>query len=519
MTLAHQRFILRFCVFNFALLMLVLAWFWRQNQPISMPEPNLPDGKMQCISYSPYYKEGVTPLNINTHISHEQIDQDLTALSQRFNCVRIYSVSQGLDYVPEAASKLGMKVYLGAWIGWVKKLTEKEVNLAISLANKYPDTIKAVIVGNEVLLRGEQSEAKMKAYIERVKQAVHVPVTYADVWEFWRKHPKLEESVDFVTVHILPYWEDKPQPIESAVDHTQNVMRLLGETFHKPILIGETGWPTTGRQRQGALPSSVNQALYIRSFLQVAQDKHWQYNLIEAFDQPWKRNLEGTVGGYWGIFDTHFTPKFSLSGSFAERHDGLKLALYALTGAVLFLMLAFYIKATSKQTLLASALLGALLGCFALLQAEYLLAACRTQREWLSLGGLVLTGWIAIICLPIYAFTGNKKAKNIMQLALIVFLLAALTANYLLIVDGRYRDFAISLYALPIIELSLGLLMLNQAIRNSASLFKLLSLALVVSASICVYTEPSNHLAWTWLAINLLLAVANWPKTQTITKN
>ncbi|NBO10916.1 MAG: beta (1-6) glucan synthase, partial [Methylophilaceae bacterium] len=246
MTLAHQRFILRFCVFNFALLMLVLAWFWRQNQPISMPEPNLPDGKMQCISYSPYYKEGVTPLNINTHISHEQIDQDLTALSQRFNCVRIYSVSQGLDYVPEAASKLGMKVYLGAWIGWVKKLNEKEVNLAISLANKYPDTIKAVIVGNEVLLRGEQSEAKMKAYIERVKQAVHVPVTYADVWEFWRKHPKLEESVDFVTVHILPYWEDKPQPIESAVDHTQNVMRLLGETFHKPILIGETGWPTTG---------------------------------------------------------------------------------------------------------------------------------------------------------------------------------------------------------------------------------------------------------------------------------
>ncbi len=24
------------------------------------------------------------------------------------------------------------------------------------------------------------------------------------------------------------------------------------------------------------------------------------FNLIEAFDQPWKRKLEGAMGGYWG---------------------------------------------------------------------------------------------------------------------------------------------------------------------------------------------------------------------------
>jgi glucan 1,3-beta-glucosidase len=27
--------------------------------------------------------------------------------------------------------------------------------------------------------------------------------------------------------------------------------------------------------------------------------------LIEAFDQPWKRVLEGTVGGHWGLFDAY----------------------------------------------------------------------------------------------------------------------------------------------------------------------------------------------------------------------
>jgi glucan 1,3-beta-glucosidase len=29
----------------------------------------------------------------------------------------------------------------------------------------------------------------------------------------------------------------------------------------------------------------------------------WFVNVIEAFDQPWKRNQEGTVGGHWGVFD------------------------------------------------------------------------------------------------------------------------------------------------------------------------------------------------------------------------
>ena len=28
-------------------------------------------------------------------------------------------------------------------------------------------------------------------------------------------------------------------------------------------------------------------------------------NLIEAFDQPWKRQLEGAVGGHWGMFDAY----------------------------------------------------------------------------------------------------------------------------------------------------------------------------------------------------------------------
>jgi hypothetical protein len=37
--------------------------------------------------------------------------------------------------------------------------------------------------------------------------------------------------------------------------------------------------------------------------VEAARAENWKVNLIEAFDQPWKRLLEGTVGGYWGLFD------------------------------------------------------------------------------------------------------------------------------------------------------------------------------------------------------------------------
>jgi glucan 1,3-beta-glucosidase len=72
----------------------------------------------------------------------------------------------------------------------------------------------------------------------------------------------------------------------------------------KEILIGETGWPSQGRMREGALPSRTNQARVVSEILDLAKRENFRVNLIEAYDQPWKRELEGTVGGYWGLFDS-----------------------------------------------------------------------------------------------------------------------------------------------------------------------------------------------------------------------
>ena len=160
------------------------------------------------------------------------------------------------------------------------------------------------MVGNEVLLRGEMTTSDLAAYIRSVKSQVTIPVTYADVWEFWLRNREIYDAVDFVTIHILPYWEDIPVRAKFAAAHVDDIRKRMAVAFPgKEILIGETGWPSAGRMREGALPSRTNQARVVSEILDLAKREGFRVNLIEAYDQPWKRQLEGTVGGYWGLID------------------------------------------------------------------------------------------------------------------------------------------------------------------------------------------------------------------------
>ena len=135
------------------------------------------------------------------------------------------------------------------------------------------------------------------------------------MWDFWLQNPELAQAVDFITIHLLPYWENQPSGIEDALRAVSDAHAAIERVFPgMEILIGETGWPSEGRQRERAVPSRVNQARFIRDFIRLAETSGWRYNLIEAFDQPWKRLNEGTVGGYWGMFDADRVDKGILAG-------------------------------------------------------------------------------------------------------------------------------------------------------------------------------------------------------------
>ena len=53
------------------------------------------------------------------------------------NCIRTYSVENGLDKVPELASKVGLKVILGIWLGRDRVKNAALIDTAVSLAKEY----------------------------------------------------------------------------------------------------------------------------------------------------------------------------------------------------------------------------------------------------------------------------------------------------------------------------------------------------------------------------------------------
>ena len=283
--------------------MIAALWWWLAT-PITLARaPIDPNAKLQCVSYAPF-RGAQTPLIPTTQISPEQIAQDLAQLAKITDCVRTYSIENGLDQVPALAAKVGLKVIQGIWLSSNRIKNLAQIAVAVELTKEHPGVITALVVGNEVLLRGEMTTSDLAANIRSVKARVTVPVTYADVWEFWLRNREVYEAVDFVTIHILPYWEDMPVRAKFAAGHVDDIRKRMAVAFpNKEILIGETGWPSAGRMREGALPSRTNQARVVSEILDLAKREKFRVNLIEAYDQPWKRQLEGTVGGYWGLID------------------------------------------------------------------------------------------------------------------------------------------------------------------------------------------------------------------------
>jgi cellulose synthase/poly-beta-1,6-N-acetylglucosamine synthase-like glycosyltransferase len=207
---------------------------------------------------------------------------------------------------------MGLNVTLGAWLDRHPDANAAELTKVAQVANANPD-VKQIMVGNETILRDDMTVPALMADIRLVKSETHVPVSTAEPWHVWLHHPELANSVDFITVHLLPYWEGVPENI--AVQDAMHRMQEVHDRFpNKRIVIGEIGWPSDGIDIGAARASTVNQARFMRDFFVLAQKEHLQYFVMEAFDQPWKTSFEGRAAGYWGMFTLDRHQKWSLTG-------------------------------------------------------------------------------------------------------------------------------------------------------------------------------------------------------------
>lgn len=325
---------------------------WSINLPQDVGA-DVPSGKLNSLSFAPF-REGQGPLD-EKFPTPEQIDADLRLMGEKTHTIRTYASAEGsMPTIPALARKYGLKMIQGAWLGSIKEDNKAEIAEVIRSANANPDVVKRVIVGNEVLLRGDLDSKKIIEYIREVKRSVKQPVSYADVWSMYMKHPELIKEVDFITIHILPYWEDEPITVDQAPKHIERIFKQVQQEADaiapgKPILIGESGWPGEGRQRGWSVPSVVNEAKFIRALIEVANKNGFDYNIVEAFNQSWKSELEGVVGANWGLYSVDRKEVFPLTGKVYENPDWLKGVI---ASTILFLIIvAYYWKSLQSLSL------------------------------------------------------------------------------------------------------------------------------------------------------------------------
>jgi exo-beta-1,3-glucanase (GH17 family) len=449
------------------------------GRPVPIPAPPLADGeKLTCLSYAPFHGDQA-PFMQPLIIPDAQIADDLKRLSEVTSCIRTYSAAGTQGKITRIAGELGLTVLQGIWIGRNPAENRREIEAGLRLARWHPGVIKAFIVGNETLLRGELGAATIKTYLDEVQARSGLPVTYADVWEFWLRAPELAPAVDFITIHILPYWEDDPVAAGDAVEHVRAIRTKVANFFPgKEIWIGEVGWPSGGRMRAGALPSPANQALVLSGVVEAARSEGWKVNLIEAFDQPWKRLLEGTVGGYWGLFDdTGHNAKFHW-GDPVSNYPQWRLTAGLGVGAALLVFLAAWLwgeagsrdQLTWRRSLAIAAIAsgsGLVFGWAALgLPTEPPEPGDRL-RSAVMLGLSLLVPALAGVavargsCLEGFAFVLNPRLWRrgdglslLLAYLLVATVVASIHVALGLVFDPRYKDFQLALLSGPVFALA-----------------------------------------------------------------
>ena len=443
------------------LLLAVLAPWAGRGRDVALVEPTA--AQLPCLSYAPFRRAGHTPFDAKLVVTPAQIEDDLRRLLPRTRCVRLYGTAHGLDAVPAIAQRLGLRVVLGAWLERDEAANAAEVRRAVTLAIEFAAIVDRLIVGNEVLLRRELDVDALARWLDLARSQLkhaQVPVSYADVWEFWLRHDRLRAHVDVITAHVLPYWEDDPVAVGDAVAHVVAHTRRLQQHFAPlPVWIGETGWPTAGRQRGAAAPGHVAQARFVRELVVRAAEERLDFNLIEAFDQPWKSALEGKVGGHWGLFDAQGHERMHWRGAVREDERWWRGPLAALIGALAgALGAALVARATGRPGWRAAALVMPGAGLVALLLVLPLAEAAQAAWRGLPTLAPLPMGWTLVLLVGGVALVGrlawpagaraqpedrhdeHERHDRHLAATLLAMLFAAGCLVLPIVADPRYRE-------------------------------------------------------------------------------
>jgi exo-beta-1,3-glucanase (GH17 family) len=271
--------------------------------------------RVDGFNFGPYI-DGQDP-NLGAVLSEEQIRDRLELVAPYTRWIRVFGSTRGLEHIGRIAHELGLMVACSAWLGRNSAANDEEVAAVIVAGQQgHCDT---VIVGSEVLLRNDLSEAQLLAYIAEVKTALPaLPVTTADVYTQLLAHPAVIAAVDLVLANYYPYWEGIVLKHAVASLHRAH-QRVVAAAGGKPVWVSEAGWPSCGDRKGDAVPSLKNASKFFLNFVSWARTNAVPYLYFAALDESWKAAYEGPQGACWGVFDKYGVMKPGMEKVFEGR--------------------------------------------------------------------------------------------------------------------------------------------------------------------------------------------------------
>lgn len=288
-------------------LLLVGHWAWT-GRPHEIPDAR---GQIHGVAYTPY-QPGQQP-GQGEGPSAEQVASDIRLFRDAgVRAVRTYSAVGPHAEAVRAARHLGMPVSMGVWLSSDRTRNRVEIEAAVELARENHNVVR-ILAGNEAILRGDLTVSEVRAVMRELRARTGLPVSTAEPWALWLHNPELALDADHVVIHVLPFWEFVSN--RAAAQMVLNAVRQVRERFSPlPVVVGETGWPSSGRSNRAGVPTLSTQAEVVRTVMPALADAGVEAFVMEAIDQPWKFRIEGTVGPHWGIWDANRRPKFAMHG-------------------------------------------------------------------------------------------------------------------------------------------------------------------------------------------------------------
>jgi len=315
-----------------------------------------------------------------------QVKEDMKILSAMgIKLLRTYNTQQyehaanllaAIEELRTEEPEFEMFVMLGAWIDCEGAWTDApnhgaedvdnntaEINAAVALANKYPETVRMIAVGNEAMVHWARTYfvqsgviLKWVNHLQELKTTGDLPddvwITSSDNFASWGggdasyRTPDLEAliaAVDFISLHTYPFhdshyestfWvspdsetglpvkEKAEAAIQRAVTHaisqyenTATYIKTLG--IKKSIHIGETGWASVAASLYGESGSRAADEYKAKLFYDAMRVWTAEAGIscffFEAFDEPWKDpNDPAGSENHFGVIDISGRAKYAL---------------------------------------------------------------------------------------------------------------------------------------------------------------------------------------------------------------